>query len=243
MHIDLKNLIRLQAVDIAVQELRDKTGAFPAKSKALDEKLSNALRGVVKVKDAIKHNQSQRKELESKVVDIEAKVSKYRDQLMSVKTNEEYKAMVKEIDYGQEGIQKEEDQILVLMEESESLAADLKNAETVLTEDQKMVQTEQVSLEESNRQDTGTLEAYLEERTGLEKDIDEDILSRYERVRGVRGGVALASASDEACDVCNVRMRPQIFQEVRKNSTIISCESCSRILYDPENLDHPFEVV
>ena len=243
MHIDLKKLIRLQAVDIAVQELRDETGAFPAKSKALDEKLSNALAGVDKAKDAIKNNQVRRKELESKVADIETKVSKYREQLMSVKTNEEYKAMVKEIEYSQEGIQKEEDEILVLMEESEPLAQGLENAETVLTEDRKMVQTERVSLEDSNRKDTGTLEAYLEERTGLEKDINEDILSLYERVRGARGGVALASASDEACDVCNVRMRPQVFQEVLKNSTFISCESCSRILYDPENLDHPFEVV
>ena len=76
-----------------------------------------------------------------------------------------------------------------------------------------------------------------------EKDVTEDILSRYERVREARGGIAIASASNEECDVCNVRMRPQVFQEVRRNDTIISCDSCSRILYDPENLDHPFEVV
>ncbi len=243
MHIDLKKLIRLQAVDLAIQELRATTGAFPAKSKALDEKLSNALAGVERVKDAIKNNQSGRKELETKVTDLEAKISKYREQLMSVKTNEEYKAMVKEIDYSQEAISKEEDQTLTLMEVSETLAEDLKAAESVLREDEKIVQTDRVSLEEINLKDTATLEAYIEERTSLEKQVSEDILTHYERVRKARGGIALASASDEACDVCNVRMRLQVFQEVRRNDNIIACESCRRILYDPENLDHPFEVV
>ena len=243
MHIDLKKMIRLQAVDLAIQELRATTGAFPAKSKALDEKLSNALAGVERVKDAIKNNQSGRKELETKVTDLEAKISKYREQLMSVKTNEEYKAMVKEIDYSQEAISKEEDQTLTLMEVSETLAEDLKAAESVLREDEKIVQTDRVSLEEINLKDTATLEAYIEERTSLEKQVSEDILTHYERVRKARGGIALASASDEACDVCNVRMRPQVFQEVRRNDNIIACESCRRILYDPENLDHPFEVV
>ena len=243
MHINLKKLIRLQTIDVAIQELRATTGAFPAKSRALDEKLSNALAGVERSKDAIKTNQSGRKELESKVTDLEAKISKYRDQLMSVKTNEEYKAMVKEIDYSQDAISKLEDQILTLMEASESLALDLKAAESVLREDEKVVQTDRVSLEEINLKDTATLEAYLEERADVQKDISEDILTHYERLSKARGGVALATATDEACDLCNVRMRPQTFQEVRKNDTIINCESCSRILYDPQNLDHPFEVV
>ena len=87
------------------------------------------------------------------------------------------------------------------------------------------------------------LEANFEERVGLEKEISENTLKRYEKVRQTRGGIALASASNEECDVCNVRMRPQVFQEVRRNDNIIACESCRRILYDPENLDHPFEVV
>ena len=243
MHIDLKKLIRLQAVDLAIRELRATTGAFPAKSKALDEKLRSALAGVERTKDGLKNNQSGRKELDSKVTDLEAKISKYREQMMSVKTNEEYKAMVKEIEYSQEAINKNEDQLLNLMEESESLAQDLKAAEAVLSEEKKFVQAERVSLEAVNHQDTAALEAYLEERRSLEKDVTEDILSRYERVREARGGVAIASASNEECDVCKVRMRPQVFQEVRRNDTIISCDSCSRILYDPENLDHPFEVV
>jgi predicted nucleic acid-binding Zn-ribbon protein len=62
-------------------------------------------------------------------------------------------------------------------------------------------------------------------------------------VRKFRGGIGVAAAREEACVICNVRMRPQIFQNVRRNESIITCDSCSRILYDPENFDHPFETV
>ena len=243
MNTDLKKLIRLQSVDASVVEYETKTGAFPARSKALDEQLRSAKENVEQAEGAIRKSQTRHKELEARVADFEAKISRYREQLMSVKTNEEYRAMTKEIDYSQAGIGKEEDEILVVLEEGEPLKKARDEARAVLARDEKTVAAERTDLEALNAKDTETLKAYLEERDTIAKEIDEDLLDRYERVRKARGGIALAAARDEECEICNVKMRPQVFQEVRRNDTIISCDSCSRILYDPENLDHPFEVV
>ncbi len=242
MNADLKKLIRLQAVDIAIQEFRDKIDAFPAKSKALDDKLRAARAGVQKAADDIRNSQARRKQLESDIADTEVKISKYKEQLMSVRTNHEYKAMVKEIEYNQNSIGGVEDEILTLMLGSEGLDEALKSAETILKEDKRTVETERARLEGLNTQDTKAMAAYREERTSLETEVSEDVLSRYDRIRKARSGVAVAKASDEACELCNVRMRPQVFQEIRRNDSLIACDSCSRILYDPENLDHPFEV-
>jgi len=82
----------------------------------------------------------------------------------------------------------------------------------------------------------------LKERKGLEISISSDLLPRYERVRKARGGIAVAAARNEVCEICQVRIRPQVFQEIRRNDQIIACDACQRILYNPENLDHPFEV-
>jgi uncharacterized protein len=243
MNADLKKLIRLQAVDNAVQEYTEKTDAFPARSKALDEQLRSAQAGVAEAEAAIRANQEQRKKLEAKVTDLEARISRYRDQLMSVKTNEEYRAMTKEIEFSQSAIRKEEDQILVLMENVESLNAALQQAQVRLREDEATVASERKTLGAANEEDTRTLEAYRRERQELVGEIQEDVLDQYERVRNFRGGIGIAAARNEECVICNVRMRPQIFQEVRRNDTIITCDSCGRILYDPENFDHPFETV
>src|SRR5262249_52446689 len=129
-----------------------------------------------------------------------------------------------------------------LMMESESLQVEIKSAEARLKEDQQKVNTERRDLEKINQEDVSALESYIKERRELEKHLSEDLLPRYERVRKARGGIAVAEARDELCQVCKVRIRPQVFQEIRKNDQIIACDACQRILYFPENMDHPFEV-
>jgi predicted nucleic acid-binding Zn-ribbon protein len=57
-------------------------------------------------------------------------------------------------------------------------------------------------------------------------------MSLFEQVAKVRKGVALSMATrDGLCSLCHVRMRPQVFQQVRQNDTVVQCDSCQRILY------------
>jgi uncharacterized protein len=242
MNSDLKQLIRLQSIDLSIQELRARVDKFPGISKALDEKLRSAQAGVEAAKENAKSNQGNRKKLESDITSIEGKISKYRDQMMSVKTNEEYRALQHEIEHAQQGIRKVEDDILNLMMEAESGQIELKTAEAVLKEDQQKVQVERKQLEEENKRDLSALDGYLKERKDIEGALSSDLVSRYDRVRKHRGGIGVAAARNSVCEICQVRIRPQVFQEIRKNDQIIACDACQRILYDPENLDHPFEV-
>jgi len=159
-----------------------------------------------------------------------------------VKTNEEYRALQHEIEHTQQGIRRIEDEILNLMMEAEAGQSDLKAAEARLKEDQQKVNTKRKQLEEENKRDLGALEAYLKERKEIDASVSPDLMFRYERVRKLRGGIGVAAARNEVCEICKVRIRPQVFQEIRRNDQIIACDACQRILYDPENLDHPFEV-
>jgi predicted nucleic acid-binding Zn-ribbon protein len=242
MNSDLKLLIRLQSIDTSIQELRGRIDKFPGISKALDEKLRAAQAGLDAAKDKNKNNQATRKKLETDVTTIEAKISKYREQMLSVKTNEEYRALQNEIEHAQKAVRKIEDDILNLMQEAETVQAEIKTAEARLKEDQQKVNVERAALEQENKQDISALDAYLKERKEVEASISSDLIPRYERVRKARGGIAVARARDYVCELCQVRIRPQVFQEIRKNDQIIACDACQRILYNPENMDHPFEV-
>jgi predicted nucleic acid-binding Zn-ribbon protein len=242
MNADLKQLIRLQSIDLSIQSLRAGIDKFPGISKALDEKLKAAQVAVEKAKEKAKSNQSSRRKLEIDISAIESKISKYRDQMMAVKTNEEYRALQHEIEHAQQAIRKVEDEILNLMMEAETGQSDLKAAEEQLKEDQQKVHGERTKLEEENKRNLGALESYVKERKEIEASLPQDLTSRYERVRKFRGGIGVAAARNEVCEICQVRIRPQVFQEIRKNDQIIACDACQRILYHPENLDHPFEV-
>ena len=242
MNSDLKQLIRLQSIDLSIQELRARIDRFPGISRALDEKLRSAQSGLEAAKQKVKNNQTNRKKLDTDITANEGKISKYRDQMIAVKTNEEYRALQHEIEHTQSAIRKVEDEILNLMMEAETSQVEIKTAEIRLKEDQQKVSEERRLLEEENKRDVGAIESCLKERKEIEASISSDVLPQYERVRKHRGGVAVAAARDYVCELCKVRIRPQVFQEIRRNDKIIECDACQRILYDPENLDHPFEV-
>src|SRR5262249_54076695 len=157
-----------------------------------------------------KSNQGSRKKLEGEITTAESKISKYRDQMMAVKTNEEYRALQHEIGHAQQGIGKIEDEILNLMMEAETGQSDLKVAEAQLKEDQQKVNTERKQLEEENKRDLSALEAYLKERKEIDASVSPDLMSRYERVRKLRGGIGVAAARNEVCEICQVRIRPQV---------------------------------
>jgi predicted nucleic acid-binding Zn-ribbon protein len=242
MNVDLKSLIRLQSIDLSILEIQERIDVFPGISKALDAKLSAAVSGLEAAREKSKNDITARKKLEGEVTAFEAKISKYREQMLSVKSNEEYKALQKEIEHAQAGIRGVEDGILTLMMAAESVQAEIKSAEARLKDDQQLVNQERKALEAKNQEDVSAIESYLAERKTIEPSITADLLTRYERVRKFRGGIGVAPAKDYMCDACKVRMRPQVFQEVRKNDQIIACDACQRVLYNPENMDSPFEV-
>src|SRR5437016_11797797 len=153
MNQDLKQLIRLQSIDLAIQELRARVDRFPGISKALDEQLRSAQAGVESAKEKAKNNQANRKKLESEISTIEGKISKYRDQMVSVKTNEEYRALQHEIEHAQTGVRKIEDDILTLMMAAESSQSEIKAAEVRLKEDQQKVDHDRKQLAEVNQKD------------------------------------------------------------------------------------------
>src|SRR5262245_34652258 len=179
MNSDLKQLIRLQQIDLSIQELRARIDRFPGLSKALDEKLKTAQAGVDNAKERAKSNQGTRKKLEAEIATIESKISKYRDQMMAVKTNEEYRALQHEIEHAQHAIRKIEDDILNLMMDAETGQADLKGAEALLKQDQEKVHTERKQLEEENKRDLSALDSYLKERKEIEGSVSSDIIFRY----------------------------------------------------------------
>ena len=75
------------------------------------------------------------------------------------------------------------------------------------------------------------LEALLAERTQLLAALAPQARATYERVSRMRAGLALAEARDYSCMACRMKIRPQVFTEIRRGNSVITCESCGRILY------------
>ena len=228
---DLKTAIELQQVDLRVAELTSQIDALPSQIENLEAQLRDFIRAHEERKQRLAANQKERRELDSEIQSIQTKISRHKDQLYQVKSNEQFKAMKHEIEVEEENIRKIEDQILEKMMEAEQLEKLVRDAASRLDGEKARVATAIRQLESERRVDTQERDELQSRRQELSDALSDAVRQLYERVRSVRRGVAVAEVRDGCCTRCNVRLRPQAYNDVRTGESIVSCESCGRILY------------
>jgi predicted nucleic acid-binding Zn-ribbon protein len=231
VHPDLQRVIALQRLDTAAQHAERRLADEPERAKALDARLDAARQRVATAKDRLVTNQQARREIEKNVALHQGRLSKFRDQAMAVKTNQEYHAVQKEIGFAQGEIKTLEDMVLERMLEGDDLAAALKQADAGLAAELKAVEAERKAMAAEHAELNASLEKMRGDRAGLVAQIAPHVLAIFELVSKRRHGVAVAEAKDGICTICHVRLRPQVFNSVRRNEEIIQCDSCHRILF------------
>jgi predicted nucleic acid-binding Zn-ribbon protein len=228
---DLQHLIHLQEIDSAIDRARRRVAEIPGAQQALETRAAERAAAVQAVKDRIAATTETRREIEKEVAAVQTRLSKYKEQLMAVKTNKEYQAMQTEIATAEGLVRAHEDRLLDLMEITEKESADLKAAEAAMKAEQAGISSEQKALEAEIATREEELQRLTSERVQVAAHISKDALVIFDRVAHGRKGVAVAEARDGICVVCHVRLRPQMFNEVRRNAAIVQCDSCTRILY------------
>jgi uncharacterized protein len=231
MNADLERLIALQHLDSAAADARRRLAEEPEHEKALEARLETIRQRVAHAKQQLTDNKNARAALEKDVAVHQGRLSKYREQLMAVKTNVEYAAMQKEMGHAQHEVKAIEDKMLERMLEADDLAAAVKKAETDLSAEQKMVDADRKAMAAEHVELQASLEQLAAERTGVVGSMNKQTLAMFELVSSRRNGVALAEARDGICTICHVRLRPQVFNTVLKSEEIVQCDSCNRILY------------
>jgi predicted nucleic acid-binding Zn-ribbon protein len=231
MNADLERLNSLQKLVSAAHDAERQLADEPEREKALEGRLETARRRLAADKERLAENQNARRAVEKDVAVHQGRLSKFREQAMAVKTNQEYHAVQKEIGFAQGEIKTIEDKILELMVEADDLAAAVKRAEAELASEQKTVETERRSMATELTAMKSSLERIAAERAEVVRGLGAKALAIFELVLRRRNGVAVAPARDGICTVCHVRLRPQVFNTILRNDQIIQCDSCQRILY------------
>ena len=232
---DVQNLIALQQADREILRLKEEIAALPKRVAAIEERLAGTRALLENAKGAVKADEAARRKYESGIQDQEQKISKYRDQSLAVKTNEQYKALLHEIQFAEQDIRAHEDKILELMVNAEIREKDVKAAEATLKAETAEIEKEKIEARQRTAEDEKQLAEWNAKRDTARAGVDADLLRQYDRVAKHRG-TGLSEARDHKCLACQVMLRPQTYNEVRASTHVVTCESCQRILYyDPAN--------
>src|SRR6266540_3112103 len=183
MNPDLERLVQLQHAESELKRVEADREAVPRVRGELVGKLAEERGRLDAARSGLDACQKARRQHEQGLQDLEAKRSKYKGQLMDVKTNKEYTAMLHEI---------------------EAVERDRK------------LEEEAARLRRERDQVAGT--------------VPEEALALFQRVARLRG-TAVAEARDGMCQLCHMKLRLQMYVELKRNEVIVQCPSCSRILY------------
>jgi len=231
---DLEHLIRLQQIDTATEQSRQRIEAIPSQLASLQDALEKSQATLVTVQDTLADNTRVRTNVENDLAAAQGQLSKFIDQKLAVKSNIELWAIQKEIATFEDKVSHAEDQILRLMLAADELTSTVREAEAALKAEEartkketSVCESEKVKLQTELQQNTDT-------RSTVASATESRALALFEHISHQRQGIAVVEARDGLCTYCNVRLRPQVFNDLRLNNALIQCDSCQRILYFQE---------
>ena len=236
----LKQLLRLQDLDLKIEALQVQEDEIPRQKAKFDIQTKRLTDELQERENACKHLRVEQREDELEIEEHQNQISKYEQQLYSVKKNEEYQALLHEI----EGLRK---QISLKEEHLINLLVAIDETDARLVEDRKRIKAEQAGIEkqcaEIDEELAHTVAERLKleaERKPLEEQAPADQLRHYYRIRASKkSGPAVVPLNGEYCSGCHMRVTPQNVNEVLANKKLIPCMHCGRLLYNKDEEEAP----
>ncbi len=227
---EIENLRKLQDTDKEIRRLQDEVAEFPRRVAVIEQKLAGTKAQLEKGQAAVKADEAARRKYDAAITELRGKISKYRDQSLEVKTNEQYRALMGEVQFAEKEIAANEDKILEMMVNADARDKEVKAAQAELKAETAEIEQEKEVARQRTAEDEELLAAWRAKREQIRTGINDDLLRHYERVSKFRGS-GLSEVRDQKCMACRVMLRPQTYNEVRSGTQTIVCDSCQRILY------------
>lgn len=231
MSPDLERLIELQRLD---GEIRRKLAALEKAPRELESarvRLDEAEAVIEAINQAIETDKTQRRDLEREVEDIRLKIDKDKAKLPALKTNVEYRALLKELDGYELAIRAIEDRQIELMEKGEVDARKIEPARIARDEEKKLFARTRQEKESAIATLKEKLASLRSDRAKIVDELPDSIYNNYERIAKARAGVGIARARDKICDGCHQMIPPQMYYNIQTTDAVFNCPHCARYLY------------
>ncbi len=228
------NLRKLQEIDLELKTLRERLNKIPRQIEELNRSFQEIKSSLDSKKHELTEHKKQHKLAEVDLHATEEKITTYSVQLFSLKTNEQYKALLKEIETQKKVKAEIEDRLITLMEETEQLEKEIKKLEKTIGEIEDETRRKIAGLEAEKDEINKAIAEREKFRNEITRQLSPELLNRYERIRTSKGGIAVTTTENERCNGCLSPIPPQKILEIERADRIYLCETCGRILLPTE---------
>jgi predicted nucleic acid-binding Zn-ribbon protein len=227
----LELLCQISDIDGELSDLLLEYEELPGQVSELEEQKASILKDVADRQQALDESVSARRHAERDLEDLTIKLKDFESKRLQIKTNEEYAALLLEIEHTRTAISEAEDVILKGLETAEEETAALEKAKADADSASRILDEKIGAL----RAELGRLDDAVavkrDERLRIATRLDKALLDKYERILESKGDTAMACASSGVCSGCRIKLPPQMVIEVKRATTLMECQSCGRIFY------------
>ncbi len=232
MYPELEQLLVLQDRQQKIKQIQTEIETVPLQRKSLEAQLAASVAGVEVLKQKNRHVEMDRKKLELDVGTRAETIARLKTQQYQTRKNDEFQAIGHEIERYENEIRKIEDEELELMVQADTIKVDLAEEEKKAGAVRESIARQTKDLEAKSTTLQSQLEELSKERAEIAGKIDEDLLSRFERLFQSKGDAVVVALEHEVCTGCHMKVTTQTAHRVKAGKEIVSCENCGRILYD-----------
>ncbi|MEN6422015.1 MAG: C4-type zinc ribbon domain-containing protein [Smithella sp.] len=234
-------LIKIQECDSELVKLSAKKKTLPENIEKLNQEFSAFEEGIKKNKLKYDELKSRHSENETKIKKINESIVKTKERMLEVKNNKEYQAMLKEIETAESSRGEVETSIISILEELDKLAVLVKKDEEILKQNRDKYEQEKKTIEDDLNAVDSDVVNWEQKRIELQKNIPDDLIARYERIRKRNKGIGVTSVWKAVCNGCHMNIPPQLYNEVQRSEELFSCPNCNRIIYF-QDIEKPSEI-
>ena len=230
----LKALEELQKVDLKIRELEAEAEKHPARLKQIETERGQAKTALDATRGKLADNERARRQNEQLLGLEREKVKKWESRLNELKTPREYAALARELDIAKKTNLTAEEELKRLIGEYDELRKQVGTGETALSDKEAVAAREGEEIEAAVDGVQAQMKELQAERARLIEQCDKSLVSKYERIRKQRGGVAVVPVVGGTCKGCQRNLPPQMANNLLTSSEILSCPNCHRFIYAGE---------
>jgi predicted nucleic acid-binding Zn-ribbon protein len=231
---ELEQLLVLQNRQQKIKQIQTEIKTMPQQRQNLEAQLAASAAALTALKTKGQHLEMDRKKLELDAGTRRESINRLKTQQYETRKNDEFRAMGNEIERYEKEIQGIEDQELELMDQAEKLKGELAIEGNKASGARESIARQMADLEQKGKTLEGQLNQLTAERTEIAGKVEEELLSRFERLFVSKGDAAVVALEHEVCTGCHMKVTTQTAHRVKNGKEIVSCEQCGRILYAAE---------
>lgn len=245
MNESLKVLIEIQELDTEIQKAKIRRNTLPKEIESLESQITRIKSEKEKIISDLKKEEVKLLELEVDLREIQERIRNYQEKSRQVKNNEEYRAMLSQIEHADTEKRKKEEEIFLQMEMIEKMKEEKPKRIKELEERISELEANLNTLREELQSLQEGLELREKKKTVLVEKLPEREKQMYEKLQSRVGPYVICKVIktqlpkgeyEYVCTGCYSVLPLSFVQELKLKQDYSKCPNCGRIVYYYEEM-------